>query len=261
VVEQPVLGAIQVGDTPLIRDRALTDGTACWVKWEALEPSGHVTDRIAAAVVARLEAPMAPRTLVSDRLDALTLSFAHLALPRGFTLTVFADVQSREDKRWRTILHHYGVKVKRIRSGQSATELAQAFIDERKGVAAWMPRQASPAVGAALVDELRTQLNDEPLSHVVLPVEARLLVEGVLSAVDANTRVHVVDAPTPEHLAELQPVAKSMGRQGLLISPSGAAVVAKARQLRATATTQGHVIAVIPDGGHRHLGWVPGWLR
>jgi len=220
-----------------------------WLKLEGLEPGGQVTDRfVEDAIQAALHrhAPTRSDTLVVRGATPFALSVAQWGVTAGFTVWVYHHDVAHA-RRLRPLLTELGARVKHVALD---TTLDAAIGADLAGSAVEVdPSRVTDTPGRALGAELLRQLSASPRA-VILSPEAAPLAAGLRTRIDAP--VVVVDS-VDGHEPDLHRVRASLGRQGILVGPSGAAVVARARNT----VVGGPVVAVLPDGGHRHLGWWP----
>lgn len=103
-----------VGNTPLVRLNAVTDGIACTVlaKVEYMNPGGSVKDRIAVRMIDAAEASGALRpggTIVEPTSGNTGVGLALIAQRRGYTCVFVCPDKVSEDKR--NVLKAYGARV------------------------------------------------------------------------------------------------------------------------------------------------------
>jgi hypothetical protein len=249
--------------TPLVQDRTTRHlPSPCLLKVEGFQLGGHFSDRLAEpALTALLDParnPTPPAEVVLPALDRFAVSAAVQACARWYPtqVTIF-HVPEGDALRLRQLISHAGV---RLRRGTPAD--AAAYVQQRGPSAALLtPPIDCPDAGALLAQELLEQLGRPPAA-VILPAEAAPITAALAQHLNLppDGVVTLPRPPTPGPETEaLAATFAEVGRQGILLSPEGADIVERARALATSGALSAPVVAVLPDGGSRYFGWVPGW--
>jgi hypothetical protein len=261
----PSQGPLPVGMTPLVQDRATRGHMAqCYFKIEGFQLGGHFSDRYAEPALAALldpsRSPSAPTEVVLASLDRFAVSAAVQAASRWYPvkITIFYE-QVGEGLRLRQLVSHAGVKLRR-----GTPQDAAAYVSQTPSAALLLAPTLCASAGELFAQELLEQLGVTP-DLIILPSEGAALAPALAQRLDLPlTSVEVLDhtpTPGPDTIA-LAPIFSEVGRQGILLSPEGAAIVERARAASARLSQSQRaaiIIAVLPDGGSRYFGWTPGW--
>lgn len=236
-----------VGHTPLLQLQRAADGLV-WVKLEGANPGGSIFDRLVEAVLQAT--PSQP--LAVHGASALAVSAAMLGAAHGVPVSVI--VGPHDPGRTRELCRRYGADVRVFRDVGRMEEHVAAL--SGAGVR-WVSRDDVGWEPAWL------QLADEAVAsrtgprHVVVPAYGARSARRAFAGLDAEVQLLEVedDHELPLSLDEDTTMRRTWTghREGFLTGPVGAAIVDQAID-RATETGE-VVLAVVPDGGHRYLGW------
>jgi cysteine synthase A len=279
-----VVGRIDllIGSTPLVRLRRVGDGAAApiYVKLEQHNPSGSIRDRYIAEVLERaFEAgqTVAGDTIAIAGLDDSGVSAALIGGRLGLKTRVFAPRGS--SKRLLQLIERLGAQVEWTDEAEglagAATRAAQwaREASDRLYVDA-LRRQAVREAYAAIADEILTALKGQPLGsfitsvttgatfvevsrrlrehHPMLRVGGAVLLDRDLESLGA-TGQDVLRRYAMEQAWQMRDeVAR---REGLMLSPKGAASVLLALELQRNVPPDHIIVALNPDAGQRYLGW------
>lgn len=237
-----------VGETPLYTLARSGRGRA-HVKLEGKNPGGSYFDRVAAAQL--IGAGTGDSAIISGA-TAFAASAAMLCARRGVALTVVAE--STTSRRLYELLRRLGADIVRSDAPERhvARAVARGAIELRRDdVMAHL--HALRAIGR----ETRAAL-DRPLAWVVPDFGVpRERVARALAAGYGVAEVSFVDddADAPRLLdGSVASRRTQMGhREGLLLGPAATEVVDRTIELAEDG--EGDVVGIVPDAGHRFLGW------
>ena len=243
-----------VGGSPLIRLQRSGDSLV-WLKHEGLEPGGSYFDRVALTQLRRLPAG-APGVLI-DGSTSFTVSALTLANTLGIRGVVL--VSKEAPQRLLGLIRKLSAEVKIYKSEEQREELAARYLGEglvvleRGDVAAHLSALQDLAIEVREASEL--SIGNWVLPDYGAPAED---VERVLRRICGHPIQVVLIEDDHDLERTLDGSASSRRsqvghREGLLISPMGAEVIDRAVDI--ALSTGERVCAVVPDGGHRFLGW------
>ena len=236
-----------VGSTPLLSLGRSGEGRV-FVKHEGYNPGGSFFDRVVLRALSS-----SPSDLVVDGGGALAVSAAAVAAGRASVRVIGSGDRLG---RVRKLIGSYGARVDEL-EGAAATA---AFTD---AVAAGsLPIQSDDhAAVLACLAEVAEEVNRAGICPEVwvLPdfgaeperVRAALTIAGTepfleLVAYDREERRSLSGSAACRR-------AQMGHREGMLLSPLGAEIAEAAIQIASEVT--GAVVALLPEGGHRYLGW------
>ncbi len=233
-----------VGGTPLLRLSRSGEGRV-FVKHEGYQPSGSLFDR-----VARRQIPVRTDcSWVVAAADAFALAVVARCAAVGAAATVIGG--GAEWKRMVPLLAVYGVKPVRASSPEEVQEHLAAAVSEG---ATELRRDDEVALSSAFVelrDEVLASLGQAPSVWVVPGFGGATTFGAFAGTVD----IMADDGERERRLdgAAACRRAQSGQREGMLLSPLGAEIVDRA--VNRADDVSGAVVAVVPEGGHRYLGW------
>lgn len=243
-----------VGGSPLLRLRRSGDSLV-WVKHEGMQPGGSYFDRVALTQLRALPAQSAG--IVIDGATAFTTSALALAKSLGIRATVLVDKEGPQ--RLVGLIRKLADETKVYRSLEQRDELlahwrAEGFVSlNREDVAAHTAALHDVAIEVQEASEL--SIGNWVLPDYGVPAEdiERLLRRicghpvQVTLIEDDHDMERVLDGSAASRRAQVG------HREGILIGPMAAEIIDRAVDV--ALTTGERVCAVIPDGGHRFLGW------
>ena len=271
-----------IGNTPMVRLRRLGDpqGAPIYLKLEQFNPSGSIRDRYIAEILQRsIDAgQMMPGDEVAIAgLDDSAVSAAFLGLRRGMSVQVFAPEDS--SRRLLALTSRLGAQVRWTPAQGGIHEaVAQASAWARQGTARFyiegFRRQAVRESYAGISGEILLALQGRPLgafissvstggtfrevsrhlreTHPAMRVAGAVLLDVDFSKLGAQPGDLLERVTMPEAWRLRDEIAR---REGLLLSPKGAACVALALKLQAQLDPSKVIVALNPDAGQRYLGW------
>lgn len=271
-----------IGNTPLVKLSRIggDEGGDIFVKMENTNPSGSIRDRYITEIIAR--AVEAGHLISGDSvalagLDDSALAGAFLTSLLGIELRVFAPEHS--SRRLLELVRRYGAQV--------------VWTDESDGLNGAIERAASWARSSAerlYIDGFRREaVRDsykEMANEILTALDGRVLGAFVTSVTTGGTLREVArklrdthpalkvggavltDVEFPDLEGHQYNILERIGleqawrmrdelaqKEGLLLSPKGAASVALSLQLRESMPPDHVVVALNPDSGQRYLGW------
>lgn len=271
-----------IGNTPIVRLRRVGDpaGAPIYVKLEQGNPSGSIRDRYIAEILER--AVEAGQTVPGDTialagLDDSGLSAALLGGQLGLKTRVFAPVGSSH--RLLQLVERFGAEV-------VWTDEAAGLAGAAHEAACWareapdrlyvdaFRRQAVQEAYSAIANEILLALRGQPLGSFITSVTTGGTFREVsrrLREYHPNLRVGgavLLDVDTDALGAQPQDLLARFSmeqawelrdevarKEGLMLSPKGAAGVALALQLQRSVSPDHIIVALNPDAGQRYLGW------
>lgn len=240
-----------VGRTPLLRLQRSGDGLV-WIKREGRNLSGSLLDRL---VLPQLEASTGPVAVSGWGLLALA-TLCHAATAGR---QVHHVVARGTGPRLRALCQAYGNQVEVV---SDATEVAARLRALSQQGVTVMRADGSPEVRSAwsgVAQEVTEALGEPPAAWVVSACGATEadVEAGIHASTGTDAAVEFVawDDGSERVLdgsaaCRRQQVAH---REGLLLSPLGAELVERAVQT--ALARQESVCVVLPEDGHRYLGW------
>jgi cysteine synthase len=271
-----------IGNTPIVRLRRVGDpaGAPIYVKMEQNNPSGSIRDRYIAEILERsVEAgqTVPGDTIALAGLDDSGLSASLLGGQLGLRTRVFAPRGSSH--RLLQLVERFGAEV-------VWTEEAEGLAGAAKQAASWareapdrlyvdaFRRQAVQEAYAAIANEILLALRGQPLGSFITSVTTG----GTFREVSRRLREHhpllrvggavLLDIDTDALGAQPQDLLQRFSmedawamrdevarKEGLMLSPKGAAGVALALQLQRKVAPDHIIVALNPDAGQRYLGW------
>lgn len=272
-----------IGNTPLVRlDRmGDPDGASIYVKLEQLNPSGSIRDRYIAEILQRsIEAGQMVRgdAIAISGLDDSAVSAAFLGQLLG--LEVHAFIPKSSNPRLLGMLKRYNAKITWTPEEdgiQGAVDRAVHWAREGVGERFYIEgfrRQAVRDAYAGISGEILEALSGHTLGAFVSSVSTGgtfrqvskhlkethpdLLVAG---AVLIDVAFEKLGAQPGDRLERCD-MAKAWrardevaSKQGLLLSPKGAACVSLALELQQNIPSNQVIVCINPDAGQRYLGW------
>lgn len=238
--------ATLTGRTPLITLQRSGAGRA-HVKHEGMGPGGSFFDRV---VRVQLDA-VATREVVCVGATAWTVSLAQQTAARDVALEVI--LERGTDRRVVELVRRFDARVTVV--ADAATALDRARERGASGATRLWRDDARAHLSALRVvaDEVRAQLGASPAQWVCVDYG----VDRRRAAATLGGRVSWIrdDREQERRLIGTAAARRTqMGhREGLLVSPVGAEVTDRAVNLALGG--DGHVVGLVPEGGHRYLGW------
>lgn len=243
-----------VGGTPLIRLRRSGDGKV-WIKHEGLQPGGSFFDRVARHQLQSL--PQDCAGVVLDGSTSFTVSSLTLAAAGQTPSVVLLGPDA--PPRLLGLIRKLAGTVRRYKDADERSNLLGEL--ESEGYI-FLDRH-DPDAHLRAVTELAIEVNessDRPIANWVLVdygVDVTEVERAIRRTLGFPVKVRFV---ADDHEVERTLAGEALSRrtqvghrEGMLIGPMGAEVVDLAVDL-AVANNE-RVCAVIPDGGHRYLGW------
>lgn len=237
-----------VGGSPLIRLSRSGEGRVL-LKHEGFNPSGSFFDRIAQRVVSA-----GGDRFVVDGADAFALALTVVARRSGAAVRVLSHGPS--SARLDVLLRRFGADVVVVDETESTAAAAALVAEGYVSVA----RVQKRATVEALVDVAK-EVSESGVtpSLWVLPdygVPPDVL-RDALSIHGATPYLELIadDGETRRTLSGPDACRRSQTgqREGILLSPLGAEIVEAA--VNAAPEVEGDVVALLPEGGQRYLGW------
>jgi cysteine synthase len=221
------------------------------LKLEGMQSGGSFFDRVVNAQLDRLPSG---QTVVAGEGGAWAASLALLCADLGHPLELWLR---REDQRTVELCRRFGATVRFVAEAEREAKLRDG---ENSGVTVLRRDDLDAHVVAytAIADEVREQRRSSspPLWVVATRSVPR---DAITAALGTDpSQVAWVDEPEdgPSAVSDATQARRTMmgSRAGVLVGPTGARVVdaAVAATERAVSTD---VVAIVPDGGHRYLGW------
>lgn len=243
-----------VGGSPLIQLRRSGDSHV-WLKHEGLEPGGSYFDRVALNQLRAL--PNDAAGIIIDGTTSFTASALALANSMGLRGVVLIDKEGPQ--RLVGLIRKLAFEAKIYRSPEQRDELlakwkSAGFVElHRNDVAAHVAALTDLAIEVQEASEL--SIGNWVLPDYGVPVEE---VERILRRVAGHPVQIVLLEDDFDRERTLDGSAASRRsqvghREGMLIGPLGAEIIDRAVDV--ALTTGERVCAVVPDGGHRYLGW------
>jgi cysteine synthase len=227
-----------------------------WVKLEGMTVAGSWQDRVARQWLRR-QGLQLPRTLVVEGLHSFALSLATLARPQGHRVVVVH--KAGDSERLLALVRRMGARIVRAEGAEDAAERVCRELEAGAVCARRDDPEATVAAWAELAEEVRQ--SGVRMDALVLP--------DFGGDRDHVCRVwrRILQAPSleldwvPEDMEQPASVTGAEGcrrtqlghREGFLTGPLGARVVDRA--IWNALSHQQVTLAVVPDGGHRYLGW------
>lgn len=271
-----------VANTPLVKLNRVGggDGGDVFVKMENTNPSGSIRDRYITEIVAR--AVNSGHLLHGDSVALAGLDDSALAaalLTRLIEIDVRVFAPENTTKRLLALIRRFGAEVVWTPKGEGLAGAIRRAADWARASADRFyldgyRREAVRDAYANMADEILTALDGRELGAFVTSVttggtlrevarELRdsrpaLTVGGaVLTDVEfpdlEGHRYNVLERISLERAWKTRD--ELARREGLLLSPKGAASVALALELREVLPPDEVVVALNPDSGQRYLGW------
>lgn len=271
-----------VGNTPVVRlDRlGLPDGASIFVKLEQLNPSGSIRDRYVSEILHRsMDAGQMMRgdQVALSGLDDSAVSAAFFGSLLGLGVHVFIPKSS--NPRLLQMVQRYGAKIVWTPEDEGIRgAIAQAVAWSRGGdnrfYIAGFRRQAVRDAYAGISSEILESMKGRRLgafvssvstggtfrevsrhlrdTHPTLQVAGAVLIDVAFDKLGASDR-DVLQRVTMQQAWAARDMIAS--KQGLLLSPKGAACVHMALQMQPTLSPDVSIVCINPDAGQRYLGW------
>lgn len=271
-----------VGGTPLVRldEVVSSDGADVYVKMESVNPSGSIRDRyITEIVTVALNAGqiMAGDTLAIAGIDDSSVAAAWLTSLHDLKLRVFAPEHS--SRRLVPLLERFGADLvwtdeeaglagaieRAARWGRAEpdrlyvdgyrrqavedayTDMADEILDALHGriLGAFVTSVTTGGTLRHVAGELRE-------THPALQVGGAILTDREFSELSAHAYNRLCRVSLSEAWKMRDRIAQ---REGLLLSPKGAASVSLAVEMGRKLPSEEVIVALNPDSGQRYLGW------
>lgn len=270
------------GNTPLVKLNRIAEGEGAdvYIKMENVNPSGSIRDRYTREIVTqavRAGYIVAGDTLAIAGIDDSAVAIALLSDLLNLKLRIFAPANS--SRRQVKLVERFGADIVWTKQ-ESGTSGA---IDE----AARWSREASDRI---YVDGYRREAVNEAYramaAEILEALDGRILAAFVTSVTTGGTLRHVAgelrethpelqvggavltDLEFPELSAHSYNRLSKIGlkqawemrdfvaqKEGLLLSPKGAAAVLMALEMRPDLPDDQIIVALNPDSGQRYMGW------
>lgn len=243
-----------VGGSPLIQLRRSGDSFV-WIKHEGYEPGGSYFDRVALEQLRKL--PAGTPGIVIDGTTSFSVSALTLANSLGLRGIVLVDKEGPQ--RLVGLLRKLAYQTKIYRSEEQRDALlaeakAQGFVLlERGDTAAHLSALQQIAIEVQEASELpigNWVLADYGLDPAAVERVLRRVCGHPVQVVlleDDHERERVLDGSAASRRSQVG------HREGMLIGPMGAEIIDRAVDVAISSGER--VCAVLPDGGHRYLGW------
>lgn len=242
-----------VGNTPLVQLQRSGNGRV-WAKLEGLSAGGSFFDRVAQPIFRRQ--PQGEGQLLVCGASNFAYSLASLSRRRGTRVRVI--VRRDESQRLVRLLDRVGADLERVPDETVANQRRDDLIAE-----GWTEAHSHDPVAQALAwDQLLREIADSGLSvgRIVtfdsgLPyAELELIVREVFGPSTDLTTLATDHEQERTLSGELCSRRTQIGhREGFLVGPLGAEVIDRA--VSEALTDHRLTVAVLPDSGHRYLGW------
>lgn len=237
-----------VGGSPLIRLSRSGEGRVL-LKHEGFNPSGSFFDRVAQRIVAA-----GGDRFVVDGADAFALALTVVARRSGASVRVLSHGPS--SARLDVLLRRFGADVVSVAADAAGEAVSALAADGYVAVSRIQKR----ATVEALIDVAKeVAASGVTPSLWVLPdygIPPDVL-RDALSVHGATPYLELIadDGETRRTLSGPDACRRSQTgqREGILLSPLGAEIVEAA--VNAAPEVEGDVVALLPEGGQRYLGW------
>lgn len=268
-----------IGNTPMVRLNKIgkPDGAPIFVKLESLNPSGSIRDRYLREILERALSADQLRsgdTIVLAGIDDSAVSAAFVAHIAGLDTRVHAPRVSA--KRLVPLLERFGARIvwEDTEDLRASTMRAAAWAREQPNAlfVDGFRRQAVRTSYGSMAREIVTALADLPLGAFITSVTtggtfrevSRELRNSQPMLRVAGVRLVENEFATSDELEHVQSMSlddvwewrdRVAQREGLLLSPKGAACVKIAVDLQEHVEPSRAIVALNPDAGQRYLGW------
>lgn len=240
-----------VGRTPLVRLQRSGDGFV-WIKREGRNPTGSFFDRVVRHQLAASTGPVIVRGWTQHAL-------AVLAQSRTSGREVLHVVGLDEDIRLRALCMAHGVRPIRVASADEVADEVARLSATGATVLSPTDAQAHSLAWQELTSEVLLAARTLPGTWLVTDfgVSAEVVRAAISGEAGQQARIEVVPWDRSEERPLDGPVAcrrqQTGQREGLLLSPLGAELVESG--VNAALHRQHEVCVVLPEDGHRYLGW------
>lgn len=243
-----------VGNTPFVQLRNSGDGLV-HVKHEGLNPGGSIFDRVARYQLSRNQSA---KGLVVTGTTAHTVSL--LTLANAQCIDVKVIVRPTDPARLVSLITKLASDLQFVDCAEECESRMQQLQAAGYVFCSRTDREAHRRALAEIAMESHASLQGDQIEHWVIVDYGRStedVAKELRRALGYETQIHFV-GDDYERQRELKDNAATRRvqighREGILVGPTGAELIDKAVSL---AFTRGErVCAVIPDGGHRYLGW------
>lgn len=271
-----------IGNTPLVKLNDITNGEGAdvYIKMENFNPSGSIRDRYTREIVAhavRAGYIVAGDSLAIAGIDDSAVAIALLSNLLNLKLKIFAP--SNSSHRQVKLIERFGADIEWTQQEAGTSGAIEQ--------AARWSREASDRI---YVDGYRREAVKEAYremaAEILEAIDGRVLAAFVTSVTTGGTLRHVAgelrethpqlqvggavltDAEFPELSAYSYNRLSKIGlkeawkmrdhiarKEGLLLSPKGAAAVYLALKMRPDLPKDQVIVALNPDSGQRYLGW------
>lgn len=243
-----------VGDTPFVHLRNSGDGLV-HVKHEGLNPGGSFFDRVARYQLSRNQSA---KGLVVTGTTGHTVSLLTLANAQSIDIQVI--VRPTDPKRLIELISKLASDLQFVDCAEECESRKQQLQSAGYVFCSRTDGEAHRRALAEIAIESHRALQGDQIDHWVLVDYGRSsdeVTKELRRALGYETQVHFVgDDYERERVLRDNAATRRVQighREGILVGPTGAELIDKAVSL---AFTRGErVCAVIPDGGHRYLGW------
>jgi hypothetical protein len=242
-----------VGNTPLVQLQRSGDGRV-WVKLEGLSAGGSFFDRVAQPIFRRYaqgEGEIVVR-------GATNFAYSMVALSRRRGTRVRVVVHRGESQRLVKLLDRVGANLERVPDAAAAEQRIGDLIAEGWVEARLDDRPAQIQAWTLLLRELAAM--PVPMQRLVTfdsGIAADELMRLMSSELGHNAELTVLpwDGEQERTLSgEICSRRTQTGhREGFLVGPLGAEIIDRA--VSEALTDHRLTVAVLPDSGHRYLGW------
>jgi cysteine synthase len=243
-----------VGNTPFVRLRNSGDGLVS-VKLESLNPGGSYFDRVARF---QLNRASDAKGVVVTGTTGHTVSVLTLAKAAGLEATVL--VRAGDPERLLGLIKKLSADVEHVGCGEECESRKQQLLANGYVFCSRTDADAHRRALAEVALESLESFDGERIDHWIVVDYGRPrheVARELRRALRYEANVHFIEDDF-EKERKLRDNAATRRvqighREGLLIGPTSAEVIDKAVSL---AFTRGErVCAILPDGGHRYLGW------
>lgn len=243
-----------VGETPFVQLKNSGDGLVS-VKLEGLNPGGSLFDRLARYQLRRNQGA---RGAIVTGATSHTVSV--LTLANAASIETIVLIRPTDPPRLLPLIRKLCDRIEYVDCAEECESRRQQLENDGYAFCSRTDRAAHRRALAEIALESHRAFHGEPVEHWVHVNYGRAATEvkrELRRALGYEASVHFVEDDF-ERARELTDNAATRRvqighREGLLVSPIGAEIIDKSVSLAFTRAER--VCAILPDGGHRYLGW------